>query len=92
MSASGRAGFRLLRLETAAGVPALAELLVPADSPIFAGHFPGRPLVPGVAHLTLLRLVLDELAARGGRAGGDGGDNRDGAGFANPIVDRKSVV
>jgi predicted hotdog family 3-hydroxylacyl-ACP dehydratase len=45
---------------------AVAELSVPADSPIFAGHFPGRPLLPGVAHLALLRLVLRELAARGG--------------------------
>jgi 3-hydroxyacyl-[acyl-carrier-protein] dehydratase len=63
------AGFRLLRLATAPTGTAVAELLIPAASPIFAGHFPGRPLLPGIAHLALLRQVLDELAARGELAG-----------------------
>jgi predicted hotdog family 3-hydroxylacyl-ACP dehydratase len=44
---------------------AVAQLLVPVGSPLFAGHFPGRPLLPGIAHLALLRHVLGELAARG---------------------------
>jgi predicted hotdog family 3-hydroxylacyl-ACP dehydratase len=74
MTAAGRAGFRLLRLDVApapeprrnaGGGAAVAELLVPAGGPIFAGHFPGRPLLPGIAHLAMLRQVLDELAARG---------------------------
>jgi predicted hotdog family 3-hydroxylacyl-ACP dehydratase len=79
MSAAGSAGFRLLRLDVApapelprtaghgaaVGSSAVAELLVPAEGAIFAGHFPGRPLLPGIAHLALLCQVLEELAARG---------------------------
>jgi predicted hotdog family 3-hydroxylacyl-ACP dehydratase len=75
MTAAGRAGFRLLRLDVAptpetprsvgggAVLSAVAELLVPVGDPIFAGHFPGRPLLPGIAHLALLCQVLEELAA-----------------------------
>jgi predicted hotdog family 3-hydroxylacyl-ACP dehydratase len=80
MTAAGGAGVRLLRLDVAPALeppPApprlsppsarsvVAELLVPAGGPIFAGHFPGRPLLPGIAHLALLCQVLEEVAARG---------------------------
>ncbi|HEX2253318.1 MAG TPA: hypothetical protein VHQ65_08620 [Thermoanaerobaculia bacterium] len=36
---------------TAQGVE--MAVTVPVDSPWFAGHFPGRPILPGVAHLHL---------------------------------------
>jgi 3-hydroxymyristoyl/3-hydroxydecanoyl-(acyl carrier protein) dehydratase/predicted hotdog family 3-hydroxylacyl-ACP dehydratase len=72
MSAAGRAGFRFLRLEAGAsrqGRPvSVAEVEVPADSPFFAGHFPGHPVLPGIAHLALLQLAVDELASHGGLA------------------------
>ena len=37
---------------------------ISAASPLFAGHFPGRPLLPGIAHLALARRALSELAGR----------------------------
>ncbi|MFO1293485.1 MAG: AMP-binding protein [Rubrivivax sp.] len=40
---------------------AAITLQVPADHPAFAGHFPGRPVLPGA---TLLALVLAALEAR----------------------------
>jgi 3-hydroxymyristoyl/3-hydroxydecanoyl-(acyl carrier protein) dehydratase len=31
---------------------------VPPDSPYFAGHFPGHPILPGIAHLALVTQAL----------------------------------
>jgi 3-hydroxymyristoyl/3-hydroxydecanoyl-(acyl carrier protein) dehydratase len=31
---------------------------VPADSPLFAGHFPGHPILPGIAHLSFVERAL----------------------------------
>lgn len=31
---------------------------IPAGSPLFAGHFPGQPILPGVAHLALVAHAL----------------------------------
>jgi hypothetical protein len=36
-------------------------LTIPADHPAFAGHFPGHPVLPGVA---LLSLVMEAIKAR----------------------------
>lgn len=33
---------------------------VPPDSPFFAGHFPGQPILPGIAHLALVARALGD--------------------------------
>ena len=48
---------RVVRFE--AGVRIEAELDLHAEAPYFAGHFPGRPLMPGV-------LIAEALAQAGG--------------------------
>lgn len=37
---------------------------VPADHPAFAGHFPGRPILPGVVLLGYACRVLGEVLGR----------------------------
>jgi 3-hydroxyacyl-[acyl-carrier-protein] dehydratase len=44
------------------------EFEVPADSPWFAGHFPGRPILPGVAWLVAVADVVREGERQAGRA------------------------
>ncbi len=40
--------------------------LVPADHPAFPGHFPGRPIVPGVVLLDRAILFAGEMLGRPG--------------------------
>lgn len=41
-----------------------ADIQVPSDSPWFSGHFPGEPILPGVAQI---RMVFDTIcSARNG--------------------------
>ena len=67
----------------AAVAPPDAEYNIAADHPAFAGHFPGRPLLPGVV---LLSLVMQALAARPALAARLGGTPRiDSAKFLAPV-------
>jgi 3-hydroxyacyl-[acyl-carrier-protein] dehydratase len=34
------------------------EIEIPAGSPLFAGHFPGHPILPGIAHLRFVERAL----------------------------------
>jgi 3-hydroxymyristoyl/3-hydroxydecanoyl-(acyl carrier protein) dehydratase len=35
-------------------------IAIPADGPLFEGHFPGRPILPGIAELVLVAAALAE--------------------------------
>lgn len=55
------------RMEASAAGEFTCEVQVPADSLWFAGHFPGDPILPGIAQLGI---VYDALCrGRGDRAG-----------------------
>jgi len=41
-----------------------AETTVPADSPWFSGHFPGNPILPGVAQL---EMAVEAIARMSGK-------------------------
>jgi 3-hydroxymyristoyl/3-hydroxydecanoyl-(acyl carrier protein) dehydratase len=58
MSAEGTP-FRLL--ET--GEDRRFRVEIPASSPLFAGHFPGHPILPGIAHLAFVERAAGPLAA-----------------------------
>ncbi len=37
---------------------------IPAASPLFTGHFPGHPILPGIAHLALVTRALGDWQGR----------------------------
>lgn len=40
------------------------RVVIPADLPTFDGHFPGRPILPGVAQLQLVLSLLEHALER----------------------------
>jgi 3-hydroxyacyl-[acyl-carrier-protein] dehydratase len=40
------------------------EVAIPIASPLFTGHFPGHPILPGIAHLALAQRALGEIMGR----------------------------
>ena len=59
----------LPRPETVSSTEAGAEVVVeiPADSPWFSGHFPGRPVLPGVVWLHAAAELVRGFVRRDGR-------------------------
>jgi 3-hydroxymyristoyl/3-hydroxydecanoyl-(acyl carrier protein) dehydratase len=41
-----------------------AEIHVPPDSPWFSGHFPGDPILPGVAQIGMVKDVIRQARGR----------------------------
>ena len=37
-----------------------ADIRVPPDSPWFCGHFPGEPILPGVAQLEMVFVIINQ--------------------------------
>src|SRR5437870_9940516 len=55
------AGARLRGPEPVAGGAAAWEFCFRADDPTFAGHFPGRPLLPGVFQIEMAHLAVEQV-------------------------------
>ena len=66
---------RVLEISDTDSVDVVAEKLVSANEPFFQGHFPGRPILPGV-------LIIEALA----QAAGIGARWRDPAGFGRGMM------
>lgn len=50
--------YSLLALNTIANDRILAQVVVSDSSPWFSGHFPGNPILPGVAQLNMVADVI----------------------------------
>lgn len=59
-------GFETLSFSTTS-VGWRCRVAVPDRHPAFDGHFPGHPVLPGIAHLAIVAHVLGEITGRGAR-------------------------
>jgi 3-hydroxyacyl-[acyl-carrier-protein] dehydratase len=46
--------YKLINIEKSDSDQIVAEIQAPADSPWFSGHFPGHPILPGIAQLGMV--------------------------------------
>jgi predicted hotdog family 3-hydroxylacyl-ACP dehydratase len=64
MSAAGGELFRLAAPESSAiAGEGRWRVEIPTASPLFAGHFPGHPILPGIAHLAMVERALGRALA-----------------------------
>ncbi|MDQ1336437.1 MAG: 3-hydroxyacyl-[acyl-carrier-protein] dehydratase [Thermodesulfobacteriota bacterium] len=54
----------LIRISRPDPVQVVAEWVVNADSPWFSGHFPGNPILPGIAQLGMVLDAIQEFGHR----------------------------
>ena len=50
--------YQILNQNDRAALEKIAQVSFPEDSPWFDGHFPGRPVLPGIAQLALVSEIL----------------------------------
>jgi 3-hydroxymyristoyl/3-hydroxydecanoyl-(acyl carrier protein) dehydratase len=65
------------------------SLAIPADHPAYAGHFPGRPILPGVV---LLDAALHALAVAQGMAAEQGLAQLKSAKFHSPVTPGEALI
>lgn len=46
------------------GFEVKAELIINADHKIFEGHFPGRPVVPGVCMMQMVKEIMEQVTGK----------------------------
>ena len=47
----------------------VADISFPPDSPWFSGHFPGEPILPGIAQIALVEAAIQQVNGRQWRVG-----------------------
>jgi len=74
-------------------MPGEASLCFPAGHPVFAGHFPGRPIVPGVLLLDAAIHAIREAAPdTGDSAGQHQSCQVSSAKFLSPVAPGETLV
>jgi 3-hydroxymyristoyl/3-hydroxydecanoyl-(acyl carrier protein) dehydratase len=56
---------RIDAIRKMAGGEIAAKVTVPADSPWFSGHFPGNPVLPGIAQIDIVFDIINTASGKG---------------------------
>jgi len=54
--------YQLIDIKSSEGREIRAEIQVPAESPWFDGHFPGEPVLPGLAQISMVFDVIQKAS------------------------------
>jgi 3-hydroxyacyl-[acyl-carrier-protein] dehydratase len=56
--------YSLINFESVSHNGISAKTVVPKDSPWFSGHFPGEPILPGIAELSMIFDLLKKIFSK----------------------------